>query len=108
MKRTILAVFALCLLVTIGYAEPPTRNHKLNREVSPGKVSHPGTTISSKKVTDISDITLSDLTFRKNKAHLLRKTRRPVHVIETSKKDSYDYKARNHKFKYYKNKDNHF
>lgn len=101
MKRTILLVFALCLLYTIGYADPPVRNHKLNRNVSPGKVVNPET-IPVKKVRDISDITLSEIIFHKNKAYLSRKTRRPVHVAETAQKGSVDYKARNHKFKYYK------
>lgn len=102
MKRSIFMVFALCLIVTISYGDPPTRNHKLNREVSPGKAVDPET-IPAKQVNDISDITLSETKFQKNKAYLLRKTRRPVHVIANpQQEDVYDYKERNRKFKYYK------
>ncbi len=98
MKRTIFTVFALCFFVTASMADPPARNHKLQRHLKSGKSEKPNL-IPMKEVKHVSDITLPEISFRKNKAYLSRKTRRPIHIIKNSKNE-YHYRARNHKFKY--------
>ncbi len=75
------------------------RNHKLNPKVKPGQVVD-AATIASVEISEASALTVaSGIAILKNKAYILRKTRRPVHVIKAHHQISYDYLVRNHKFK---------